>query len=320
MSPLVTFPVRSRRAAALLIGALACSVAASGCSGTNRGETSPAGLSSPTILSSPTTTTTTTTTPEPARAANSTSTTQDAAVGGLPSRPEWLGRRDLVPPGADPDVTITGLDTPPELLDRRFATIDRLAPPPPGAPFIATIEPLAGDLLEASTWEVGCPVPPEDLRHLTMSHWGFDQHPHTGDMVVHRAVADDVIEVFRRLFDARFPIEEMRMITDDDMTALRTGDGNVTTAFVCRAVRGGRRFSEHAHGLAIDVNPFLNPYRRGDVILPELAAHFLDRDLDAPGMIHEGDVVVTAFADIGWGWGGEWSSLLDYQHFALHDR
>ncbi len=235
----------------------------------------------------------------------------------LPTRPPWLGTRDLTLPDGS---IATGLETPPELLDRRFATIDLLPPPDPTAGFVSSIGPLEGEMLAASTWEEGCPVEPDDLRLLTLTFWGFDDQPHTGDMIVHADVADDVVFVFARLFDARFPIEEMRVITDADLVAPNSGDGNVTSAFVCRAVRGGSTFSEHAHGLAIDINPFLNPYLRGEVLLPELAAHYLPRELAAPGQITEGDVVTEAFAEIGWHWGGNWSSLVDYQHFALRDR
>ena len=87
-----------------------------------------------------------------------------------------------------------------------------------------------------------------------------------------------------------------------------TGDGNNTAAFVCRAARKQTRWSAHAYGLAVDVNPFQNPYRRGDLVLPELAGAYLDRDRRRPGMVRPGDVVTTAFADLGWTWGGTWRS------------
>ncbi len=102
--------------------------------------------------------------------------------------------------------------------------------------------------------------------------------------------------MFARLYRARFPIEEMRLVTGADLEARPTGDGNNTAAFVCRAARKQTRWSAHAYGLAIDVNPFQNPYQRGDLVLPELASAYLDRADRRPGMIHPGDVVTTAFA------------------------
>ncbi|MDH3682465.1 MAG: M15 family metallopeptidase, partial [Acidimicrobiia bacterium] len=136
----------------------------------------------------------------------------------------------------------------------------------------------------------------------------------------HERVAADVVTVFETLHLARFPIEEMRIVTQADLDAPPTGDGNNTASFACREVTGGSRFSEHAFGLAIDLNPFHNPYIKGDLILPELAKSYTDRSSLRPGMVTDGDLVVAAFDAIGWGWGGRWRSLEDYHHFALNDR
>ena len=133
---------------------------------------------------------------------------------------------------------------------------------------------------------------------------------------MHADEAADVVTVFDRLFAAGFPIEEMRIVTDADVAAAPTGDGNDTAAFNCRPVRGGTRFSAHASGLAIDVNPFQNPYQRDDVVLPELASAYVDRSDVRPGMILDGDVVVEAFESIGWSWGGRWDDPVDRMHFS----
>ena len=231
-------------------------------------------------------------------------------------RPAWLGTR-VLPVGADGSVPPQ--ETPPELLDRRFPTVD-LLPPPPDDRFRATVEPVPTDVLDRSTWAADCPVTVDELRYLRLSFWGFDDRPHTGEMIVHRDVADDIVAVFRALFEDRFPIEEMRVTAAPELEAEPTGDGNNTTSFVCRAVVGGTRFSEHAYGLAVDVNPFHNPYRKGEVVLPELATAYLDRTDLRPGMIAEGDVVVRSFDEIGWGWGGRWRTLDDYHHFSHNNR
>ncbi len=89
---------------------------------------------------------------------------------------------------------------------------------------------------------------------------------------------------------------------------------------MCRATRGGSRWSEHAHGLAVDINPFQNPYRRGDGVIPGLASTYLDRSDLRPGMIVAGDGVVEAFAGIGWGWGGNWREPVDHMHFSATGR
>jgi hypothetical protein len=167
------------------------------------------------------------------------------------------------------------------------------------------------------TYRPGCPVPLSRLRYVTVVFRGFDGRAHTGELVVAASAAGSLVRVFRSLFAQGFPLEEMRLPTSADLTAPPTGDGNDTAAFVCRAVRGQRVFSAHAYGLAIDVNPFQNPYHRGDLVLPELASAYLDRSWVRPGMLEPGSAAVRAFTREGWTWGGTFRSLKDLQHFSL---
>jgi hypothetical protein len=220
----------------------------------------------------------------------------------LPLRPDGFGR---------------ALPTPPELRVRRMPTRDVLPPPTRGR-FESRIRRVTPDIRArmGRTWTPRCPVPLDQLRYVTVSFWGFDRRRHTGELVLHADVAADVAGVFRRLYRARYPIEQMRLVTTRDLHAPPTGDGNNTAALVCRRVRGQDEWSAHAFGLAVDVNPFLNPYRNGDLVLPELASAYLDRDWRRPGMIRPGGVVVAAFASIGWTWGGSFESLEDYMHFS----
>jgi D-alanyl-D-alanine carboxypeptidase len=166
-----------------------------------------------------------------------------------------------------------------------------------------------------STWTLHCPVDLADLRYVTVSFRGFDGQAHTGELVVNARVGSDVVSVFRKLYAADFPIETMRLVTGADLDAPPTGDGNNTSAFVCRKARQQSTWSVHAYGLAVDVNPFHNPYQRGGLVLPELASAYLDRPWRRPGMIHRGGVVTEAFAAIGWTWGGSWQNP-DYMHFS----
>jgi hypothetical protein len=206
--------------------------------------------------------------------------------------------------------------TPPQLVDRRLPTVDRL-PPPAGRRFVATVREIGRDVRArmGTTWQPSCPVRLIDLRYLTIAFWGFDGRPHTGELVVNGRVAQDVVAVFRRLHDGHFPIEEMRLVTPADLDAPPTGDGNNTAGFVCRPARGQTRWSAHAYGLAIDLDPFQNPYHRRDLVLPELASTYLDRSRVRPGMVLPGSVAVRAFAAIGWTWGGTWRAPNDPMHF-----
>ena len=231
-------------------------------------------------------------------------------------RPDWLGTR-VLPEG--PDGFGAVLPTPPELADRRFATID-LLPPPETDEFTVSVGAVAGDVVTRSTWSDACPVPLGDLRYLTMPFWGFDQELHTGELLIHADAVEAVTAGFRQLFERRFPIEEMRITRADELDAPPTGDGNNTTAFVCRPSRGSTSWSQHAYGLAVDVNPFHNPYVKDDLVLPELASAYVDRNRVRPGMILPGDPVVRAFSGIGWTWGGTWSRPLDLMHFSANGR
>jgi hypothetical protein len=209
--------------------------------------------------------------------------------------------------------------TPPELVDRRFWTEDAL-PPTASDAFEAAITEVPADVAQRSTWQPACPVTREQLRYVTVSFYGCDGLFHTGELLVNQDAAGGSVEVFRLLHAARFPLEELRITRPDELDAPPTGDGNTNGAFVCRPVTGGSGWSEHAYGLAIDVNSFQNPYVKDDVVLPELASAYLDRANVRPGMILSGDVVVDAFAAIGWEWGGYWNSLKDYQHFSHNNR
>jgi D-alanyl-D-alanine carboxypeptidase len=170
------------------------------------------------------------------------------------------------------------------------------------------------------SWRPGCPVPLDALRLVTLDHWGYDGAEHRGELAVHADHAGGLVDVFRVLFDARFPIERMQLVDvygGDDFAS--TADNN-TAAFNCRSVVGRPgAWSEHAYARAIDVNPLVNPYLGDPRVNDPRLAPYLDRSTSAPGMIRPGDVVVTAFAAAGWKWGGTWPTP-DYQHFSATGR
>lgn len=209
--------------------------------------------------------------------------------------------------------------TPRELRVRRFNLLDSVAALP-GSGFESRVRQAPARVIARSTWKLACPVRADQLDWIRLTYVGFDGKRHSGELLAREDVSADLVTVFRALWDARFPIEEMRITEERELDLKPTGDGNNTGAFVCRHQRSGSTFSEHAYGLAVDVNPFQNPYHRGEVVIPELASAYLDRKEKRPGMIFEDGPVVAAFDRIGWGWGGRWRSLTDLHHFSRNDR
>jgi hypothetical protein len=172
-----------------------------------------------------------------------------------------------------------------------------------------------------NSWRPGCPVPIGQLRLLAVRYWGLDGREHRGRLVVHEDVADDVSAVFRRLLDAHFPIARMQLVDRYGGDDGRSMTANNTSAFNCRLVAGTGRWSEHAYGRAVDINPVQNPQvTSGGEVVPARGRRYADRSLAVPGMIHAGDEVVAAFESIGWRWGGNFSSTKDYQHFSATGR
>lgn len=170
------------------------------------------------------------------------------------------------------------------------------------------------------SYRPGCPVSPSRLRAIRMRHWGFDGRTHTGVLVVHASVATQIVAVFRRLYEAHFPIRRMLGVevykgSDDASMA-----ADNTSGFNCRRVGTSGPWSEHAYGKAIDVNPVENPYEHGGRVEPPAGKAYLDRSRRRPGMAIRSGALVRAFDEAGWFWGGRWQSSKDYQHFSTSGR
>ena len=283
-----------RRTTAATTGLLTAFLLA-GCTTAAPAAPSPSPLAAPSISDSPAVPTTRTATATPA-------VTWQVGARPLPLRPDGFG--EVLP-------------TPPELVNRSLPTQDFL-PPPSGSTYAAKIADVPPDVLKRSTWQASCPVPSADLRYVTLSFWGFDGRAHAGELLVRKDAAPAVAKAFGELYAQRFPIEEMRVTAPSELNAPPTGDGNNTSAFVCRPMRGQQTWSAHAYGLAVDVNPFCNPYTKGDLVLPELASAYVDRANARPGMVLAGGPVVQAFAHVGWQWGGAWRSPVDRMHFTAN--
>jgi len=168
------------------------------------------------------------------------------------------------------------------------------------------------------SWHPGCPVAPSRLRRVGVTYWGFDRRAHAGALVANEEAVPALVRVFSRLYAARFPIRRLRPIDAYGGNDERSLAADNTAAFNCRYVvgPGPRRWSAHAYGEAIDVNPVENPYLEGGRVHPRAGRPYLRRSRVRPGMATPTGLLVRTFAAVGWKWGGRWSVSPDYQHFS----
>ena len=232
---------------------------------------------------------------------------------------EWTDNGGPTPTSAADPPGTTALSAP-EQPAEPVATAPPAASPPPAVPAIAPIDAATAARMSAS-WRQGCPVPLGSLRLVAIQHWSFEGEVRSGELVVAAEHAEGTVKVFEALLADRFPIAQVRLVDeyggDDD----RSMAANNTSAFNCRRATGSTRWSEHAYGAAIDINPIQNPYVTGSGrVLPPEGAPYVERDPATPGVIVADGPVVTAFADIGWKWGGDWRQGKDYQHFSASGR
>lgn len=169
----------------------------------------------------------------------------------------------------------------------------------------------------------------EDLRYLKVLHYNYDHEIQVGEMIVNVQIADRMCRIFRELFEAEYEIESMRLIDD-----YWTGDGNESdeasiqennsSAFCYRTIAGKQTLSNHAYGLAVDINPLQNPYvvyaNGVPVQYPQYSSQFVARTSKAKHVITEGDTCLEIFKKWGFQWGGDWKTVRDYQHFEWDER
>lgn len=176
------------------------------------------------------------------------------------------------------------------------------------------------DRITGVSYGANCDVPYEELRYVTALYWGFDGETHTGELIVNKAIAQDIVDIFKELYDQKYPIEQMVLVDEYDADDNASMAADNTSAFNYRLVdNGSGHLSLHSYGLAIDINPLYNPYIRevdGEtVISPENGTEYADRSLDCDYYISKGDICYEAFISRGFTWGGDWKNSKDYQHF-----
>lgn len=188
---------------------------------------------------------------------------------------------------------------------------------------IAPIDDTIKQRIVGKSWTPECPIPLEDLRYLTIPFWGYDDKEHMGEMIVHKEIAQDGIAIFAELFQEKFPIERMQLIDDffkPNMTRGNVDDAsmaaNNSSGFFYRCIGKTNIVSEHGLGTAIDINPLVNPFVRGDYVSPAESKRYADRTLTGvKGFLTPESACVKIFLKHGWHWAGTWKKCQDYQHF-----
>jgi len=171
-----------------------------------------------------------------------------------------------------------------------------------------------------SAWRPGCPVGPADLRMVRVTYRDFAGNDRTGRIVVHEDVAPAVTRIFRSLYRDGVPVRRMEPIEKYKGSDFDSIEADNTSAFNCRKATGSGRWSNHAYGTAIDINPIENPWvEPGGVVYHKASRPYVKRT-PRPGMAVEGGALVKAFDREGWKWGGRWSGTKDYQHFSNDGR
>ncbi|MCR5673039.1 MAG: M15 family metallopeptidase [Lachnospiraceae bacterium] len=194
--------------------------------------------------------------------------------------------------------------------------------PDPSASFFA--EEISDEVfarMKGKSFSADCTLSRDELRYLHILYKDIDGNPHEGEMVCNAAIADKLIDIFRQLYEASYPIESMSLVDDFDADDDASMAANNTSCFNFRFVTGTKKISKHGYGMAVDLNPRYNPYiyTRDGVqhIEPENGIEYADRSNDFDYKIDKDDLAYKLFTQAGFSWGGSWKNSKDYQHFQM---
>jgi hypothetical protein len=175
---------------------------------------------------------------------------------------------------------------------------------------------------KAGSWKKGCPVPLKDLRYLHMKYLDFKGQTREGEMIVHIAVADEVVNIFNELYTINYPIHKMKLVSTYKANDWQSIEAGNTSAFNCRNATGSKKWSKHSYGKAIDINPIENPYiSKSGRISHKASLQYRKRvhknnTSSDKALLLKHDKATQIFKKYGWKWGGDWSGVKDYQHFS----
>ncbi|MBP5326026.1 MAG: M15 family metallopeptidase [Pseudobutyrivibrio sp.] len=177
--------------------------------------------------------------------------------------------------------------------------------------------------IKGKSYKDNCTVPLSDLRYLHVLHVGFDGQSHDGEIICNKYIADDLLEIFEELYEAKYPIEKIKLVDEYNADDEASMADNNSSSFNFRFISYTTKISKHGYGLAIDINTLYNPYVKtvnGKLsIEPANAVDYVDRSKDFDYKIDEEDLAYKLFIAHGFEWGGSWKNSKDYQHFEVPD-
>ena len=173
--------------------------------------------------------------------------------------------------------------------------------------------------MQGKSYKADCTLPRENLRYIHVLHVGFDNQVHEGELVVNKDIADDVLEIFKELYESGYQIEKVRLVDEYDADDEASMSDNNSSAFNFRFISHTTKISKHGMGMAVDINTLYNPYVKtvdGELsIEPANATDYVDRSRDFSHKIDHDDLCYKLFTEHGFEWGGDWTHSKDYQHF-----
>lgn len=173
--------------------------------------------------------------------------------------------------------------------------------------------------MSGKSFPKNCVVLRSSLRYLRLSYWGKDNQPHVGEMICNKAIANDLVDIFKQLYVAKYTIERMELVDNYGASDEKSMTANNTSCFNFRYVSGTKTVSKHGQGMAVDINPLYNPCvsSSGKVEPAAGKAYANNRSTrsDIPMKIDRNDLCYKLFIAHGFRWGGAWKSKKDYQHF-----
>lgn len=173
--------------------------------------------------------------------------------------------------------------------------------------------------MQGKSYKADCTLPRENLRYIHVLHVGFDNQVHEGELVVNKDIADDVLEIFKELYESGYQIEKVRLVDEYDADDEASMSDNNSSAFNFRFISHTTKISKHGMGMAVDINTLYNPYVKtvdGELsIEPANGADYVDRSKDFSHKIDHDDLCYKLFTEHGFEWGGDWTHSKDYQHF-----